>query len=130
MKLVFAFGWWPVPVFYLPRLWGTVGGFAPLLCILLLEKYRDTSQVDNRAILEHELEHIEQTLKGLLIVHALLYLLVPRYRLWAEVRAYRRQIACYPAGTPVDFAARALATKYRLKISEEGARSLLSARPM
>jgi len=50
---------------------------------------------DDRGLLEHEKVHIRQWWRTLGL-HSLLYLLSKRYRLWAEVRAYRRQLEYSP----------------------------------
>jgi hypothetical protein len=77
----------------------------------------------DEGLYRHELTHVRQSLAGLLVVHALLYLLVPRYRLWCEVQAYREQLK-YSPGREARFA-RAIATKYNLQITPEAAEKLL-----
>ena len=57
--------------------------------------------------------------------HTLLYSLVPKYRLYCEVSAYKKQIACYPKDTSKEFAIQALTTKYKLKLTREEAIRLL-----
>ncbi|MDP1907312.1 MAG: hypothetical protein Q8K85_03350 [Hyphomicrobium sp.] len=120
MRWVRAFGWLPVPVFYVRGLFA--GGFAPLVLILIDEKYRA-----DEGLHQHELEHIEQAYRLLLLPHALLYVLFRRYRLRSEVAAYRRQIAAYGAGASIEFAVRHLVEGYRLGITAEEARALLAA---
>jgi hypothetical protein len=116
-----AFGWLPIPVFYVEDLGGFAGkGFG--FWILVLEQYRT-----DRGLHEHELEHCEQALLTLLVGHKLLYWLSRRYRLLAEVQAYRRQIAAYGAGASIEFAVQFLATRYDLQITEAEARRLLTA---
>lgn len=88
--------------------------------IKILEKYRD-----DRGIYEHELLHVKQWLFTLGI-HSLLYLLVPRYKLWAEVQCYREQAKHYPDDRRPLFA-HFIATSYGLKITEAEALKLLQA---
>ena len=110
-----GFGWIPVPVIYVSDLF--TGGFAPLVLIMIDEKYRS-----DEGLHVHELEHIEQAYRLLLLPHALLYFLSRRYRLWSEVAAYRRQIAFYGASASIEFAVRHLVERYRLGITEDEAR--------
>lgn len=109
-----------------------------------------------QAIVEHEKEHIKQwwlvtflsalavgffafvaykhmgvTLEQLAplavvppTMHALLYLTIRKYRQWAEVQAYRVSLSYRP--DQLDHYANVLATKYKLRISTERAKSLLS----
>lgn len=53
-------------------------------------------------------------------LHPIAYLLLPRYRLWAEARAYRIQLKHYPDDRTRLFAG-FIATRYNLKISAEKA---------
>lgn len=117
-----AFGWLPVPVFYVKDL-GGFGGKSYGLFVLILEAYRN-----DRGLHVHELAHVEQALLGLLVFHALLYKFSRGYRLWAEVEAYRRQIAAYGPGASIEFAVRFLTWKYDLRIAEEKARALLEGK--
>ena len=55
--------------------------------------------------------------------HALLYLTLKKYRLWAEVQAYRVSLAYRPE--QLDHYANVLATKYKLNITTSRARELL-----
>jgi len=115
-----AFGWLPAPVFYTDMIepWG---GKQILFLILIHPKYRDDAGIH-----QHELEHVEQAWKLALIGHSLAYLLSRKYRLWAEVQAYRRQIAVYGTGAAIEFAVNALVNKYDLQITETEARELLT----
>lgn len=55
-------------------------------------------------------------------LHGWLYRYYPRYRLWAEVQAYRRQMECYEYGEQFrPLAARYLSQHYNLGISEADA---------
>lgn len=83
----------------------------------------------DRGLLEHEKEHVWQSVSTLFIGHALLYLFVRRYRLWAEVKAYNVQRA-YPDRHDKylslnDAAARLAGPKYKLNITIEQAKEYL-----
>jgi len=54
-----------------------------------------------------------------LVAHPLLYTLSPRYRLWAEVDAYRQQTKAYGLSGPPDWMVIVIETKYNLKYSRE-----------
>jgi hypothetical protein len=58
-------------------------------------------------------------------LHSVAYLLVPRYRLWAEVQAYKEQALYYPDDRRESFA-EYLATAYNLKITSAQALKELS----
>jgi len=120
VRWLFAFGWIPVPVFYVRWLPFGAGGVSWIVAIFILEKYRA-----DEGLHQHELTHARQAWRLLLVGHALLYLFYAPYRQWAEVEAYRVQIAVYGPGRSIDFAVKALATKYQLGISEDGASALL-----
>jgi hypothetical protein len=143
----------PVFVFYTDSMSDWQGGCAAGPIIRIRPKYRDRG---DEGIHLHEMEHARQWYAGLMIgavlalalllapglaeisahwllvliagigIHGLLYLLLRTYRRWAEVTAYRKQLATYPAGTDCMWAARVLATKYRLGISIDDARLALS----
>lgn len=123
--------------FYVKSLPPGVGGCANGPVIRILDKYRT-----DRGIYQHELTHVLQWLyaglaASLLIVavwsqlqtfplwwaaigmvaHSLLYLLVPAYKLWAEVQAYREQAKWYPNDRRPLFA-RFIAANYGLKVDQ------------
>ena len=83
---------------------------------------RPSKKVDE-GLYRHELTHVKQAFLGLFIGHALLYALVPPYRLWCEVQAYRVQLK-YSPGREALFA-RFIAEKYRLNITAEAAEEML-----
>ena len=116
MKTLFAFGFIPVPVFYVSRWFAN--GFSPLVCIVIEKVF-----ANDDALHRHELLHIEQAYKTGLLPHALLYLLSARYRQWAEVAAYKVSIQY---GLKPELAARFLSTNYRLNISQSEALALLT----
>lgn len=102
-------------------------------------------------LLKHELVHAAQWWVGMLLgalvalllcvvgrpewpwalctgasAHPLLYLMVPRYRLMAEVMAYRVQGRCYKDDRRALFA-RFIAERYSLKVTEAQALALLQS---
>lgn len=124
---------------YTDRLPADVGGCANGPVVRIRPRYRDDAGIH-----AHEAEHVRQWYMGVLIgvlaaltissipsqwsawwplaliagcaLHPLAYLLLPRYRLWAEVRAYREQLRHYPDDRSRLFAG-FLASKYRLEIT-------------
>jgi hypothetical protein len=78
----------------------------------------------DEGLYRHELVHVRQSLAGLLVVHALFYALVPPYRLWCEVQAYREQSRYYLEDR-IPLFARFIAEKYRLNITAAEAEKLL-----
>jgi len=86
--------------------------------IFIRPKYRN-----DIGILEHEKVHRWQWILTLGI-HSFLYLLIKRYRLWAEVMAYKKQLQFPPANGKDIYRrkyAHYIATGYKLKITEEDA---------
>lgn len=51
----------------------------------------DVDREDQEGLLAHELEHYRQHL-ATLTLHPILYNTIKRYRLWAEVRAHKKQL--------------------------------------
>lgn len=118
-----------------------VGGCANGPVVRIQPKYRDDTGIH-----AHEAEHVRQWYAGVLIgvlaaltltifpalekwsdwwplaliagcaLHPLAYLLLPRYRLWAEVAAYRIQLRHY-AGDRTEMFAGFIASRYRLEIT-------------
>jgi hypothetical protein len=132
--------------FYVKSLPPDVGGCANGPIIRILEKYRN-----DEGIYRHELLHVKQWAAfailslplayllfhfglfdwmGLSIlpiaIHAALYRLVPAYRLWAEVSAYRVQAKYYPDDRSKLFA-HFVAKYYDLKVTEAEVHALLKA---
>lgn len=101
---------WPL-TFFVKSLPPGVGGCANGPVIRILEQYRN-----DRGIYEHELVHVRQWLFTLGI-HSLLYLLVPAYKLWSEVQAYREQAKWYPDDRRPLFA-RFIAENYGLNVDQ------------
>jgi hypothetical protein len=77
---------------------------------------------DDIGLLAHEKEHVKQWFRTLGL-HSFLYLLSDRYKLWAEVQAYRVQLKHSP-GNEERFA-RFIAEKYGLDITIAEALELL-----
>ena len=86
--------------------------------ILIRPTYRDDAGLH-----AHEMEHVWQGMATLFIGHALLYLFFKPYRLWAEVKAYRKQLELSP-GRKQLFAG-FIANDYGLDITVENAGQLL-----
>jgi len=84
--------------------------------------------VNDEGLLQHELTHVRQAYRLLILLHSLLYLLDDPYRLHAEVEAYRKQLE-YSLDKVKDIASFAgfIAEKYDLDISREAATVLLRA---
>lgn len=134
---------YPSLIFYTNKLPTDVGGRANGPVVRIRPKYRADAGIH-----AHEAEHVEQWYVGVLIgvlaalsmssipsqwsgwwplalgagcaLHPAAYLLLPRYRLWAEVRAYRIQLRHYPDDRSRLFAG-FIASRYRLNISVEEA---------
>lgn len=130
--------------FYVKSLPPNVGGCANGPFIRILEKYRD-----DKGIYWHEVEHVQQwavvSLVGAALIallwhffpvfdkafaglgvalHSALYALVPQYKLWAEVQAYKEQAKHYPDDRKPLFA-EFIASNYGLKITKAQALELL-----
>lgn len=58
--------------------------------------------------------------------HGLLYVTLRKYRLACEVSAYRTQLRQYGLNADMEFAVRALVDKYKLGLTDDQARRLLS----
>lgn len=116
MKLKFTFGFLPVLVTYVDSLGGGKAGESRGPWVRVVESY-----ANDTGLLEHELTHARQWYMAALLalaaalvarendwvywqyvaysapgLHGLLYLLVPAYKLWAEVEAYKVQMGFYP----------------------------------
>lgn len=133
----------PSLTIYTDNLPSDVGGCANAFVVRIRNKYRDDSGIH-----AHEAEHVRQWWMGVVIgvlaalaissipsvwpaywplalsagcgLHPLAYLLFPRYRLWAEARAYRIQLKHYPDDRSLLFAG-FLASKYGLGVSVDEA---------
>ncbi|MGE0803136.1 MAG: hypothetical protein AB7G13_32475 [Lautropia sp.] len=102
----------PVPVITLQRMPGRLVG----LCLGPLVVVRDDYAQDWPTIV-HELTHCRQFWRGFALLHLLRYYASRRYRLKAELEAFRAEIdACRPAQRRerLHESARSLATSYSL----------------
>lgn len=132
---------------YRKELLNGFGGTTQGPLIKILPKYKDDT-----GLIEHEKTHVRQwyavlgvglllcTLLTLLVspslwpmyglapfLHQLLYKFVQPYRLWCEVKAYRKQIATGGYASN-EFAVTTLVEKYDLDLSVDEARLLLNGR--
>lgn len=78
---------------------------------------------DDRGLLEHEKVHRKQWLRTIGI-HPFLYLFSDKYKLRAEVEAFKEQAQWY-ADDRLPYFAKVIATKYELNVSEEDVLKLL-----
>ena len=77
-------------------------------------------------LLAHERVHVRQWFEGFLLIHQVLYLLKPDYRLRCEVAAYKEQAKHYQDDR-IPLFARFIAERYGLDISAAEAEKLLRA---
>lgn len=101
----------------LPRLFGAWGlTVAPFIFVV-------PEHANDQPLIEHELVHYREQLRWLVVPWWIAYLVSRKFRLNAELRAYRVQISL--GGCTVDEAARWLSTLYWLRISQDEAKKLL-----
>ncbi len=115
----------PVPVVTLKHMPGRLVG----LCLGPLIVVREDYAADWPTIV-HELTHCKQFWRGLAILHLLRYYSSRRYRLKAELEAFRAEIdACEPhqRRQRLHESSRALATSYSLGLDTDACRLLLSS---
>lgn len=79
---------------------------------------------DDAGLLAHERVHVKQWLRTFGL-HGLLYLLSDKYKLGAEVQAYKAQAACYPDDRRPAFA-KFISENYGLAITPAAALELLT----
>jgi hypothetical protein len=118
----------PVPVISLERMPGRLVG----LCVGPFIVVRADYASDYPTIV-HELTHCKQFWRGLTLLHLIRYYGSRRYRLRAEVEAFRAELdACAPEERRrrLHESARALATSYSLGLDTEACRMLLSTPPL
>lgn len=123
MRLKWLWGIVPVPIVAAdlpsPRLIALCAG--PLVIVR-------PDWFDDAPTVAHELEHCRQFWRGGLLLHGLRYHLSRRYRLRAELDAYRAELRASPPGErPArrDAAARSLAHAYRLGLDANRCRAML-----
>jgi hypothetical protein len=117
----------PVPVITLQRMPGRLVG----LCVGPFVVVREDYASDYPTIV-HELTHCKQFWRGLTVLHLIRYYGSRRYRLKAEVEAFRAELdACAPGERRqrLHESARSLASSYSLGLDTEACRLLLSAPP-
>lgn len=78
---------------------------------------------DDEALVAHEMTHYKEQVKYLVIFWWIFYLFSKKFRLNAEVKAYKVQIQL--GGLTVNRAAYYLSTMYKLGITQEEAEALL-----
>jgi len=105
-------------IFYVESLPSGFGGMAHGPIIRILKRLRG-----DEGIRQHELTHVKQWFCTLGLL-PFLYLWFPKFKLWAEVQAYRKQLQYYADDRSWQFAG-FIATKYGLKITQLEAHGLL-----
>lgn len=138
---------YPHLTFYTDNLPANFGGCANAFVVRIRPKYRDDAGIH-----AHEYEHVRQWYVGVALgalaaclmnlipsawaalwplalsagcaLHPLAYLLLPRYRLWAEAAAYRIQLRHYPDDRTRLFAG-FIAANYGLGVSVDEAEAAL-----
>lgn len=116
--------WLPVPVIALDRLPGRLIGLSMGMFVLIRSDF-----AADRPTVVHELEHCRQFWRGGLVLHMARYYLSRRYRLRAEVEAFRAELAaCSPASRQgrLEESARVLAACYEIGLDESACRRILS----
>ena len=117
----------PVPVISLERMPGRLVG----LCVGPFVVVREDYASDHPTIV-HELTHCKQFWRGLTVLHLIRYYGSRRYRLKAELEAFRAELdACAPGERRQRLleSARSLASSYSLGLDIEACRLLLSTPP-
>jgi hypothetical protein len=118
----------PVPVISLERMPGRLVG----LCVGPFVVVREDYASDYPTIV-HELTHCKQFWRGLTVLHLIRYYGSRRYRLRAELEAFRAELdACAPGERRQRLleSARSLASSYSLGLDTEACRLLLSSPPL
>jgi len=104
--------------FYVDFLPNGFAGMANGPIIRLLKSHRS-----DEGLYRHELVHVKQWFLTIGL-HSAIYLLSAKYRLWAEVEAYKEQLKYYKEDRSSLFAD-FIITNYNLKLSHSEAISLL-----
>lgn len=115
MKLKLIFGIIPVLIIQtnlMPRRFDALS-----LGLIILIRPKSS---DDKGLLEHELVHSRQAIKGLFILHLLRYWLDKDYRYKSELEGYIEQAKHSPSHE-LDNYARALANSYGLDVTESQA---------
>jgi hypothetical protein len=117
--------WLPVPVITLDRLPGRLIGLSMGVFVLIRSDF-----AADRPTIVHELEHCRQFWRGGLILHMARYYLSQRYRLRAEVEAFRAELdACCDLSRQgrLEESARVLAACYEIGMDEAACRRMLDS---
>jgi len=115
----------PVPVITLERMPGRLVGLCVGPFIVVREDY-----ASDYPTIVHELTHCKQFWRGLTVLHLIRYYGSRRYRLDAEVEAFRAELdACPPAERRqrLHESARSLSSSYSLGLDTQACKLLLSA---
>jgi len=115
----------PVPVITLERMPGRLVGLCVGPFIVVREDY-----ASDYPTIVHELTHCKQFWRGLTVLHLIRYYGSRRYRLRAEVEAFRAELAACAPGERrqrLNESARSLASSYSLDLDANACRLLLSA---
>jgi len=117
MKIIFVYKILPATVIYTDRLPEGFGGVSNAMIVRIRPKFEG-----DEGLLQHELTHVKQTYRLLILFASLLYLLDDDYRLHAEVEAYRKQLEySKDKDADTDLFAWFISTKYDLNVSKEAA---------
>jgi len=119
MKIKFVYGIFPAFIFYTDSIKKFKAGVAYFMFIKIKKKY----QYDV-GLLNHEILHVKQLYKLLIIFHVILYRFNERYRYKCELEAYRVQLNSYDDSQidrikTIDLFAKAIMSKYNLDVSED-----------
>ena len=106
-------------VFYVDSLPNGFGGMAHGPVIRILKRLQN-----DEGIRQHELVHVKQWFCTLGLL-PILYYFIPRFKLYCEVQAYRKQLKYYTDDRSWQFAG-FISTKYGLKITQYDAQLLLN----
>jgi hypothetical protein len=115
----------PVPVITLERMPGRLVGLCVGPFIVVREDY-----ASDYPTIVHELTHCKQFWRGFAVLHLIRYYGSRRYRLRAELEAFRAELeACAPSERRqrLHESARSLASSYSLGLDAEACRLLLSS---
>ena len=115
----------PVPVITLERMPGRLVGLCVGPFIVVREDY-----ASDYPTIVHELTHCKQFWRGFAVLHLIRYYGSRRYRLKAELEAFRAELqACAPSDRRqrLHESARSLASSYSLGMDAEACRLLLSS---
>lgn len=115
-----AFGWLPVPVFYVKalRLAGQMKIYG-IPVILIEEQYRDDVGLHH-----HELEHVEQFWRAFPLYYWK-YKIDPTFKLQSESEAYARQLAYAPSESSYNTFLMFLYNDYNFTIERQEIRMIL-----